>query len=87
MAGVSLPMAGAACEGYGVPVLPAHLRGVVQVLLDEGPVDNVVAYSAFEGWVVRHLYDTKGRPVIQGDCVATERLTGEVKVKQAVRRG
>lgn len=77
-----LPIEGAWREGFGLPLV--DWRGpAFDILLDGVPVDDVAAWSIPGKWVVRDLTDAQGRPVRQGNGVATERLTGDVGIRAA----
>ena len=51
----------------------------VEVVLDGEPVD-FVSYDAEAGWVERYRI-VRGRPVIEGEKFATERVAGVVEVR------
>ncbi len=42
---------------------------------------RVIRACPSEGWAVRHVLDSDGRPAIEGDEFATERVEGEVVVE------
>ncbi len=75
-----IPYEAATSKGYGVPLIDIGLIGPLHVLLDGGPVENVVAYSRLHNWVVRYQTDGRGLIVFNGRGALEERLTGEVKV-------
>lgn len=53
----------------------------VAVFLNGRAQANVVAYDADDGWVERHVLDARGRYVVKGTALATERVAGAVKVQ------
>lgn len=54
-------------------------RGVI-VLLDGDPMRHVITADEERGYVICHVHDDAGRPVIQGDSFQTKIVFGRVRL-------
>lgn len=62
---------------------PYEIRAAYRVFLDGKELVNCcVEADRVQGYVVRHVFDNRNRPVIENGEIKTERLQGKVEFKR-----
>jgi hypothetical protein len=69
-------------SGYGLPELPRHMYGHVEISVDGEIVEQVIAYDVDAGWAEGIAQDADGKAILNaaGDEFELRRLTGTVAV-------